>query len=126
MCNELLDLIKKEVEFKITNKIAFDEVSSEAKSSSESLNTISNTISSRTYSRDRLHFSTFSPHSSSNFSNKSIFSARKKDLKILPIRNLMNQQKSKEKNRKKKDIGNIKIKFTKGPGRYYSITINEK
>ena len=126
MCNELLDLIKKEVEFKITNKIAFDEVSSEAKSSSESLNTISNTISSRTYSRDRLHFCTFSPHSSSNFSNKSIFSARKKDLKILPIRNLMNQQKSKEKNRKKKDIGNIKIKFTKGPGRYYSITINEK
>ena len=126
MCDELIDLIKKEVEFKIANKIAFDEVSSEAKSSSESLNNISNPISSRAYSRDRLHFNTFSPHSSSNFSNKTVFSARKKDLKILPIRNLINQQKSKEKNRKKKDIGNTKIKLTKGPGRYYSVTINEK
>ena len=126
MCDELIDLIKKEVEFKIANKMAFDEVSSEAKSSSESLNNISNPISSRAYSRDRLHFNTFSPHSSSNFSNKTVFSARKKDLKILPIRNLINQQKSKEKNRKKKDIGNTKIKLTKGPGRYYSVTINEK
>ena len=97
-----MDLIKKEVEFKIANKTTFDEVSSEAKSSSESIYNISNANSSRTYSRDRLlNFNVFTPHSSSNFSHKTVFSFKKKDLNILPIRNLINKQKSQEKHKKK-------------------------
>jgi serine/threonine protein kinase len=125
---EIMDLIHKEIEFKMANKNVFDEGSSEAKSSSESLNNLSNPISSRTYSKDKLNYNIFSPQSSSSFSHKTVFSARKKDLKILPIRNLMNQKKSEEKQikRKSKDIGNTRIKLIKGPGRFYSIRINKK
>ena len=123
-----MDVIHKEIEFKMANKNVFEEGSSEAKSSSESLNNLSNPISSRTYSKDKLNFNIFSPHSSSCFSHKTDFSSRKKDLKILPIRNLMNQKKSEEKQikRKSRDIGNTKIKLIKGPGRFYSIRINKK
>ena len=123
---EIMDLIQKEVEFKLANKIGFDEGSSEAKSSSESLNNISNPISYRAYSKDRININIFSPHSSSYFSHKTVSSSRKNDLKILPIRNLINQQKSAEKKNRKSDLGNTKIKLIKGPGRFYSIRINKK
>ena len=119
--SELMDLIKKEVEFRIEKNSAFEEGSSEAKSSSESLNNISNPKSSRTYSRDRLfQINNFTPFSSSNFSHKTVFSIKKKDLKILPIRNLINRKKSK----KKKDTENKKCKL-KGPLKYYSIHIKK-
>ena len=126
--NELIDLIKKEVEFKIVNKTTFDEASSEAKSSSESLNNISNANSSRTYSRDRLiNFKIFTPKSSSNFSHKTMFSAKKKDLNILPIRNLINKQKSQKAkiSAKKKIIENKNIEIKKGSIKYYSIHFNK-
>lgn len=124
--NELIDFIQKEVEFKIANKITFDEASSEAKSSSESLNNISNPMISRTYSRDKLlNFNVFSPHSSSNFSHRTVLSSKKKALKILPIRNLISQQKNQTKqNSKKINMNENKgIKLKKGPGKYYSIRI---
>ena len=122
---ELMDLIKKEVEFKIANKTTFDEVSSEAKSSSESIHIISNANSSRTYSRDRLlNYNAFTPHSSSNFSHKTVFSFKKKDLNILPIRNLLNKQKSQEKH-KKKIKKDIEQKFQKDPEKFYSINMNK-
>ena len=123
--NELMDLIKKEVEFKIVNKNTFDEVSSEAKSSSESIHDLSNANSSRTYSRDRLlFFHGFTPHSSSNFSHKTAFSFKKKDLNILPIRNLINKQKSQEKH-KKKIKKDIEKQLQKGPLKYYSIHMDK-
>ena len=124
--NELIDFIQKEVEFKVANKITFDEASSEAKSSSESLNNISNPMISRTYSRDKLlNFNIFSPHSSSNFSHRTVLSSKKKALKILPIRNLISQQKSQTKQISKKINmnENKRIKLKKGPGKYYSIRI---
>jgi serine/threonine protein kinase len=124
--NELIDFIQKEVEFKVANKITFDEASSEAKSSSESLNNISNPMISRTYSRDKLlNFNIFSPHSSSNFSHRTVLSSKKKPLKILPIRNLISQQKNQIR-QTSKNINvneNKRIKLKKGPGKYYSIRI---
>ena len=124
--NELIDFIQKEVEFKVANKITFDEASSEAKSSSESLNNISNPLISRTYSRDKLlNVNFFSPHSSSNFSHRTVLSSKKKTLKILPISNLISQQKSQTKQISKKINmnENKRIKLKKGPGKYYSIRI---
>ena len=124
--NELIDFIQKEVEFKVANKITFDEASSEAKSSSESLNNISNPMISRTYSRDKLlNFNIFSPHSSSNFSHRTVLSSKKKSLKILPIRNLISQQKIQiRQNSKNINVNeNKRIKLKKGPGKYYSIRI---
>ena len=124
--NELIDFIQKEVEFKVANKITFDEASSEAKSSSESLNNISNPLISRTYSRDKLlNINVFSPHSSSNFSHRTVLSSKKKTLKILPISNLISQQKSQTKQISKKINmnENKRIKLKKGPGKYYSIRI---
>ena len=124
--NELIDFIQKEVEFKVANKFTFDEASSEAKSSSESLNNISNPMISRTYSRDKLlNFNIFSPHSSSNFSHRTVLSSKKKALKILPIRNLISQQKNKTRQTSKKiNVNeNKRIKLKKGPGKYYSIRI---
>ena len=124
--NELIDFIQKEVEFKVANKITFDEASSEAKSSSESLNNISNPLISRTYSRDKLlNVNVFSPHSSSNFSHRTVLSSKKKTLKILPISNLISQQKSQTKQISKKINmnENKRIKLKKGPGKYYSIRI---
>ena len=125
--NELMDLIQKEVDFKISNKNDFDENSSEAKSSSESLNNLSNAVISRTYSRDKiLKYNSFFAHSSSYFSHKTVF-PKKKDLKILPIRNLINQQRSKEKRKShiNGDISNKRIIFKKGPLNYYSIRIEK-
>ena len=124
--NELIDFIQKEVEFKVANKITFDEASSEAKSSSESLNNISNPLISRTYSRDKLlNVNVFSPHSSSNFSHRTVISSKKKALKILPIRNLISQQKNQiRQNNKNINVNeNKRIKLKKGPGKYYSIRI---
>ena len=124
--NELIDFIQKEVEFKLANKIIFDEPSSEAKSSSESINNISNPKISRTYSRDKLlNFNVFSPFSSSNFSHRIVLSSKKKALKILPIRNLISQQKNQMRQNSKKInvIENKRIKLKKGPGKYYSIRI---
>ena len=124
--NELIDFIQKEVEFKLANKITFDEPSSEAKSSSESINNISNPKISRTYSRDKLlNFNVFSPFSSSNFSHRIVLSSKKKALKILPIRNLISQQKNQMRQNSKKInvIENKRIKLKKGPGKYYSIRI---
>ena len=124
--NELIDFIQKEVEFKVANKITFDEASSEAKSSSESLNNISNPMISRTYSRDKLlNVNVFSPHSSSNFSHRTVISSKKKALKILPIRNLISQQKNQiRQNNKNINVNeNKRIKLKKGPGKYYSIRI---
>ena len=124
--NELIDFIQKEVEFKLANKITFDEPSSEAKSSSESINNISNPKISRTYSRDKLlNFNVFSPFSSSNFSHRIVLSSKKKALKILPIRNLISQQKNQMRQNSKKInvIENKRIKLKQGPGKYYSIRI---
>ena len=126
--NRLMDLIKKEVEFKIENKQVFDDISSETLSPSESTNNIGRKNSSRTYSRNRSNNNNFSPHSSSQFSNKTVFLPRKNELQIVPIRNLINKKKSQEKqnNKKKKAIEKTKIKLTKGSGRLNSIGINEK
>ena len=124
--NELIDFIQKEVEFKVANKITFDEASSEAKSSSESLNNISNPMISRTYSRDKLlNLNIFSPHSSSNFSHRTVLSSKKKALKIVPIRNLISQQKNPiRQNSKNINVNeNKRIKLKKGPGKNYSIRI---
>ena len=125
--NELIDLIKKEVYFKIINKTISDEVSSEAISSSKSLNNISYRFSSKTCGRDKFKFNIFSSDSSLNFSDKTAPSNRKKSLKILPIRNLMNQKKSN--NKKKEYIVNTRVKLIKGikgPRKLYSIRINKK
>jgi serine/threonine kinase 38 len=128
--SELMNLIQKEVEFKVANKSSFDEASFEGKSSSESLHNLSHLVinNNRSYSRDKLlNFNVFSPHSSSNFSYKTVFSAKKKILSILPIRNLMNQKKSQEKKVKKQktNIDKERIALKKRTSKRYSIHINK-
>ena len=73
-----------------------------------------------------INFKVFSPNSFSNFSNKTISSVKKKSLSILPIRNLINQKKAKERqirNKNKNKIENIGIKLKKGPGKSYTIHV---
>ena len=128
ICNELMNLIKKEVEFKIANKTAFDEASFEGKSSSESIHNLSNVINNRSYSRDKLpNFKIFSPNSSSNFSYRTVYSSSKKVLNILPIRNLINQKKSQGKTIINKNINIEKPRktFKKGPSKRYTIHMNK-
>ena len=79
----------------IINRVICEEANFEEKSSSDNFENLKSVRSSRALSRDKLYRNTiFSPHSSSKFSNKTVFSAKKKSLCILPIRNMMNKQKS--------------------------------
>ena len=125
---ELMDLVKKEVYFKVISKTISDEVSSESICSSKSLNNISFRFSSKTSCIDRFKFNFFSSYSSLNVSLKTASSDKKRSLKILPIRNLLNKKKNKEKsnNIKKEYIANTRVKLIKGPGKYYSLYINKK
>ena len=125
---ELMDLVKKEVYFKVISKTISDEVSSESICSSKSLNNISFRFSSKTSGIDRFKFNFFSSYSSLNVSLKTASSDKKRSLKILPIRNLLNKKKNKEKsnNIKKEYIANTRVKLIKGPGKYYSLYINKK
>jgi len=111
MYNELMDLITKEVDYRVKNNITLGDESIDEKSSVESINNLSsNRLSARTYSLEKyLNYSAFSPNSSSKLSYKSVLSAKKKPLNILPIRNLMNlkkiqnKSKNKSKNKNKED-----------------------
>ena len=103
MYNELMDLITKEVDYRVKNNITLGDESIDEKSSVESINNLSsNRLSARTYSLEKyLNYSAFSPNSSSKLSYKSVLSAKKKPLNILPIRNLMNLKKSQNKSKNK-------------------------
>ena len=107
MYNELMDLITKEVDYRVKNNITLGDESIDEKSSVESINNLSsNRLSARTYSLEKyLNYSAFSPNTSSKLSYKSVLSAKKKPLNILPIRNLMNLKKNqnKSKNKNKED-----------------------
>ena len=111
MYNELMDLITKEVDYRVKNNITLGDESIDEKSSVESINNLSsNRLSARTYSLEKyLNYSAFSPNTSSKLSYKSVLSAKKKPLNILPIRNLMNikknqnKSKNKSKNKNKED-----------------------
>ena len=103
MYNELMDLITKEVDYRVKNNITLGDESIDEKSSVESINNLSsNRLSARTYSLEKyLNYSAFSPNSSSKLSYKSVLSAKKKPLNILPIRNLMNLKKNQNKSKNK-------------------------
>ena len=103
MYNELMDLITKEVDYRVKNNITLGDESIDEKSSVESINNLSsNRLSARTYSLEKyLNYSAFSPNTSSKLSYKSVLSAKKKPLNILPIRNLMNLKKSQNKSKNK-------------------------
>ena len=124
MYNELMDLITKEVDYRVKNSNTLGDESIDEKSSIESIiNLSSNRLSARTYSLEKyLNYGSFSPNTSSKLSYKSVFSAKKKPLNILPIRNLMNlkknQIKSKSKNIKKDE--NTKKEDTK-KGKHLTI-----
>ena len=122
--NELIDLVQKEVEFKVLNKASLEEVSSEAKSSSESINNMNNSASDRNLRRGlKLKFN-LSPHYESlNFTFPAFLKERKKSLSIIPIRNLINKQIKIENQKGKKANENKRIKLKRGPGKLYSIRI---
>ena len=103
MYNELMDLITKEVDYRVKNNITLGDESIDEKSSVESINNLSsNRLSARTYSLEKyLNYSAFSPNTSSKLSYKSVLSAKKKPLNILPIRNLMNLKKNQNKSKNK-------------------------
>ena len=103
MYNELMDLITKEVDYRVKNNTTLGEESIDEKSSVESINNLSsNRLSARTYSLEKyLNYGAFSPNTSSKLSYKSVLSAKKKSLNILPIRNLMNLKKNQNKNKNK-------------------------
>ena len=124
MYNELINLVQKEAEFKIINKISLEEVSSEAKSSCESINNMNNSISDRNLRRGKkFNFNIFSQHESLNYTYPTILTDKKKSLSIIPIRNLINKQKKLENQNDKKTNENKRIKLKKGPGKLYSIRI---
>ena len=103
MYNELMDLITKEVDYRVKNNITLGDESIDEKSSVESINNLSsNRLSARTYSLEKyLNYNAFSPNTSSKLSYKSVLSAKKKPLNILPIRNLMNLKKNQNKSKNK-------------------------
>ena len=122
--NELMDLITKEVDFRIKNNTALADESIDEKSSTESLVNISlNRNSTRTYFGDKVfNHNIFSPSSSTKFSYKTVLSDKKKSLNILPIRNLMNLKKSqnKNKNNNKDDIKKKENEKKEKKEKYYS------
>ena len=126
MYNELMDLITKEVDYRVKNNITLGDESIDEKSSVESINNLSsNRLSARTYSLEKyLNYSAFSPNTSSKLSYKSVLSAKKKPLNILPIRNLMNlkknQNKSKNKSKNKNKEDNKKKENAK-KGKLFTI-----
>ena len=128
MYNELIDLVKKEAEFKSLNKISLEEVSSEAKSSSESIYNMNNSASDRSLRRgSKLKFNLIPHHEFLNFTFQTILTDKKKSLSIIPIRNLINKQRKIENKKGKKTNENKRIKLKKGPGKLYSIRItNDK
>ena len=122
--NELMNLIKTEIDERI-NKNVMENESIDEKSSTESLINISgNRLSTRTYSIEKyLNNNLFSPSFSSKLSYKTTLSDRKKTLNILPIRNLLNSKKNQElksKNKSKKNNKDTKGEKKKG-GKYYNI-----
>ena len=110
MYNELMDLITKEVDYRIKNNTTLGDESIDDKSSIESIaNMSSNRLSARTYSLEKyLNYNVFSPNISSKLSYKSVLSAKKKSLNILPIRNLMNLKKNQNKSKNKSKDNNKK------------------
>ena len=124
MYNELINLVQKEAEFKIINKISLEEVSSEAKSSCESINNKKNSASDLNLRRGKkFNLNIFSQHESLNYIYPTILTDKKKSLSIIPIRNLINKQKKLENQNDKKTNENKRIKLKKGPGKLYSIRI---
>ena len=122
--NELINLVQKEAEFKIINKISLEEVSSEAKSSCESINNMNNSISDRNLRRGKkFNINIFTQHESLNYTYPTILTDKKKSLSIIPIRNLINKQKKLENQNDKKTNENKRIKLKRGPGKLYSIRI---
>ena len=123
--NELMDLITKEVDYRIKNNIALADESVDEKSSTESLANISlNRNSTRTYFADKIfNYNIFSPNSSSKLSAKTALSDKKKTLNILPIRNLINLKKSQNIKSKNKSKENNKKKDN---GKKVQFSINQK
>lgn len=120
---ELMDLVQKEVDFRIKSNIALADESVDEKSSTESLvNTSLNRNSTKTYFADKLfNHNILSPNSSSKYSYKTVLSDRKKPLNILPIRNLMNLKKRQIKKRRNKSKGDNKKKESEKKVKYHSI-----
>ena len=124
MYNELINLVQKEAEFKIINKISLEEVSSEAKSSCESINNKKNSASDLNLRRGKkFNLNIFSQHESLNYTYPTILTDKKKSLSIIPIRNLINKQRKLENQNDKKTNENKRIKLKRGPGKLYSIRI---
>ena len=122
--NELINLVQKEAEFKIINKISLEEVSSEAKSSCESINNMNNSVSDRNLRRGKkFNINIFTQHESLNYTYPTILTDKKKSLSIIPIRNLINKRKKLENQNDKKTNENKRIKLKRGPGKLYSIRI---
>ena len=125
--NELMDLIKREVDFRIKNNTILADESIDEKSSTESLaNLSSNRLSARTYSLEKyLNNNAFSPNTSSKLSYKTVLSAKKKPLNILPIRNLMNLKKNKINKSLNKNIDDNKKKESTKKGKRFTVYKNK-
>ena len=120
---EIFELIKKEVEFRLANKYTFEEGSSENISSIKSCETKSNPISTSSISRERIvKFSSFSPKISSHFLHSNAAISHKKSLKILPIKNLIINE-GKDKIKKKANCSSVNILHVKNN---LSCSIDEK
>ena len=123
MYNELMDLITKEVDYRVKNNITLGDESIDEKSSVESINNLSsNRLSARTYSLEKyLNNNAFSPNTSSKLSYKTVLSAKKKPLNILPIRNLMNLKKNKINKSLNKNIDDNKKKESTKKGKRFTV-----
>ena len=127
MYNELMDLITKEVDYRVKNNITLGDESIDEKSSVESINNLSsNRLSARTYSLEKyLNNNAFSPNTSSKLSYKTVLSAKKKPLNILPIRNLMNLKKNKINKSLNKNIDDNKKKESTKKGKRFTVYKNK-
>ena len=125
---EIFELIKKEVEYKLANKYTFEEGSSENISSIKSCETKSNPISRGSFSRERiLKFSSFSPKISNQLLHSNLATSGKKSLKILPIKNLISNE-GKDKIKNKLNLSSINITRVKNnlSNPINEIKINDK
>ena len=132
--NKLMDLIMKEIDYRVKNNIALgeesideniDEKDEKSSNGSFAINN-QNRLSARTYSREKnLNNNIFSPNSSSKLSFKTVLSDKKKPLNILPIRNLINLKKSQNNKNKNNNKEENKKKENEKKGKYI-ITKNNK
>ena len=129
-----MDLIMKEIDYRVKNNIALgeesideniDEKDEKSSNGSFAINN-QNRLSARTYSREKnLNNNIFSPNSSSKLSFKTVLSDKKKSLNILPIRNLINLKKSQNNKNKNNNKEENKKKENEKKGKYI-ITKNNK